>query len=128
VLIPAHGPVPAEAASALAAALRRAQRLVDDPGGAVWYGIRRVFAFALMIRGGIHAAQVEQYLHQRAWLTDAARLLGQAPEVLAAELVDSMLRGGSVVTREGRIHAAAEHAPVTPESLDIPFPRAWPPV
>jgi glyoxylase-like metal-dependent hydrolase (beta-lactamase superfamily II) len=128
VLIPAHGPVPADTASALAAALRRAQRLVDDPDGAVWYGIRRVFAFALMIRGGIHAAQVEQYLHQRAWLTDAARLLGQAPEVLAAELVDSMLRGGSVVTREGRIHAAAEHAPVTPESLDIPFPRAWPPV
>ena len=50
VLIPAHGPVPADTASALAAALRRAQRPVDDSEGAVWYGIRRVFAFALMGR------------------------------------------------------------------------------
>ena len=80
-----------------------------------------------MIRGGIPTAQVEPYLHQRAWLTDAARLLGRAPDALAAELVDSMLRGGSLVVREGRIHAAAEHVPVRSESLDVPFPRAWPP-
>jgi glyoxylase-like metal-dependent hydrolase (beta-lactamase superfamily II) len=126
ILIPAHGPILADTASALAAALRRAQRLVDDPDGAVWYGARRVFAYALMIRGGIPTTQVEQYLHQRAWLIDAARLLDQAPDALAAELVESMLRGGSIVVREGRIYAAAEHAPVTPESLDVPFPRAWP--
>ena len=126
VLLPAHGPVPADTASALAAALRRAQRLVDDPDGAVWYGARRIFAYALMIRGGIPTTRVEQYLNQRAWLTDAARLLNRAPDVLAAELVDSMLRGGSLVIREGRVYAAAEHAPVTPESLDVPFPRAWP--
>jgi glyoxylase-like metal-dependent hydrolase (beta-lactamase superfamily II) len=126
VLIPAHGPIPADTSSALAAALRRAQRLVDDPDGAVWYGARRVFAYALMIRGGIPTAQIEQYLNQRAWLIDAARLLDQAPDALAAELVESMLRGGSIVVREGRIQAAAGHAPVTPESLDVPFPRAWP--
>ena len=35
VLLPAHGPIPADTASALTAALRRAQRLVDDPDGAV---------------------------------------------------------------------------------------------
>ena len=68
-----------------------------------------------MIRGGIPAAQVERYLNQRAWLTDTARLLGQAPDALAAELVESMLHGGSIVVREGRIQAAAEHVPVTPE-------------
>jgi uncharacterized protein (AIM24 family) len=39
-----------------------------------------------------------------------------------------LLRGGSIVVREGRIYAAAEHAPVAPGSLDVPFPRAWPPV
>jgi hypothetical protein len=27
-------------------------RLVDDPDGAVWYGARRIFAYALMIRDG----------------------------------------------------------------------------
>ena len=47
---------PDRPAAAIAAGLRRAQRLVDDPAGAVWYGARRIFAFALMIRNGIPAA------------------------------------------------------------------------
>ena len=55
VLLPAHGPLPADPGAAFATALRRAQRLVDDPAGAVWYGARRIFAFALMIRDGIPA-------------------------------------------------------------------------
>ena len=63
VLIPAHGPIAAGTAFALTAAKRRAQRLVDDPGGAVWYGARRIFAYALMIHGGLPTAEVEPYLH-----------------------------------------------------------------
>lgn len=126
VLLPSHGPIPADPGAAFAAALRRARRLVDDPAGAVWYGARRIFAFALMIRDGIPAAEVEPYLHARAWLADAARLLGRAPEELAAELVDTMLRSGAVVLRDGRLHAAAEHTPVTAQSLRVPYPRAWP--
>ena len=125
VLLPAHGRIPADPAAAFAAALRRAQRLVDDPAGAVWYGARRIFGYALMIRDGIPRDEVEPYLHARAWLTDAARLLGRTPEELAAELVGTMLRSGAVVLRDGRLHAAAEHVPVPPGSLGAPFPRAW---
>jgi hypothetical protein len=124
--MPAHGPIPADPGAALATALRGAQRLVDDPAGAVWYGARRIFAFALMIYSGIPADDIEPYLHQRAWLTDAARLLDTTPEALAAELVDGMVRSGAVVLRAGRIHAAAEHTPVSPDSLRVPYPRAWP--
>jgi glyoxylase-like metal-dependent hydrolase (beta-lactamase superfamily II) len=126
VLLPAHGPIPADPDAAFATALRRAQRLVDDPAGAVWYGARRIFAFALMIRSGIPAEEVEPYLHARAWLIDAARLLGSRPEGFAADLIDSMVRSGAVVLRDGRIHAAAEHTPVPAGSLHVPFPCAWP--
>jgi glyoxylase-like metal-dependent hydrolase (beta-lactamase superfamily II) len=127
VLLPAPGPIPADPAAAFAAALGRAQRLVDDPAGAVWYGARRIFAFALMIRDGIPADEVEPYLHARAWLTDAARLLNRTPEALAAELVDTVLRSGAIILCGGRLHAAAEHDPVAAGSLRVPFPRAWPP-
>ncbi|MEU9291787.1 MBL fold metallo-hydrolase [Streptomyces sp. NPDC048275] len=127
VLLPSHGPIPADPGAAFAAALRRAQRLVDDPDGAVWYGARRIFAFALMIRDGIPADEVEPYLHARAWLTDAARQLGRSPAALATELVATMLRSGAVALRDGRLRAAAEHSPVTGESLRVPCPRAWPP-
>ncbi|MFJ6752748.1 MULTISPECIES: MBL fold metallo-hydrolase [unclassified Streptomyces] len=126
VLLPSHGPIPADTEAALTTALRRAQRLVDDPAGAVWYGARRIFAFALMIRDGMPTGEVEPYLHARAWLTDAARLLDRTPETLAAELIDTMLRNGAIVLREGRLYAAAPHTPVRPESLRVPYPRAWP--
>lgn len=36
VILPSHGPVPADPGAAFSTALRRARRLVDDPGGAVW--------------------------------------------------------------------------------------------
>ena len=75
-----------------------------------------------MIRGGVPAADVEPYLHARAWLTDAARLLGRTSEALAAELVDTMLRSGAVVLRDGRLFAAAEHTPVAAESLRAAVP------
>ncbi|MGW7368763.1 MBL fold metallo-hydrolase [Streptomyces sp. NPDC054841] len=126
VILPSHGPIPADPMAAFSTALRRAQRLVDDADGAVWYGARRIFAFALMIRDGIPAGEVEPYLHARAWLTDAARLLHRTPEALAAELVTTMLGSGSVVLRDGRLHAAADHTPVAVESLRVPYPRAWP--
>ncbi|MFF0428316.1 MBL fold metallo-hydrolase [Streptomyces sp. NPDC004520] len=126
VVLPSHGPVPTDPGAAFAAALRRGRRLVDDPDGAVWYGIRRIFAFALMIRDGIPSEEVEPYLHARAWLTDAARLLRLTPEALATELVTSMLAGGGIVRRDGRLRAAADHTPVAAESLRVPYPRAWP--
>ena len=128
VLLPAHGPIPADPGAAFATALGRAQRLVDDPAGAVWYGARRIFAFALMIRGGIPVDEVESYLLARVWLTDAARLLDSTPQALAAELVETMVRGGAIVVRDKRVHAAAEHTPVAGQSLRVPFPRAWPAV
>ena len=80
-----------------------------------------------MIRDGIPTDEVERYLHTQAWLTDAARLLDTTPEALAAELIDTMLRSGAITLRDKRLHASADHTAVTAESLQVPFPRAWPP-
>ena len=128
VLLTAHGPIPVDTGAALATAVRRTQRLVDDPDGAVWFGARRIFAYALMIRSGVPVAAVDGYLLGRAWLVDAARLLRREPADLVAELVDGMVRSGAVVARDGRLHAATDHAAVDPVTLDVPWPRAWPAV
>jgi glyoxylase-like metal-dependent hydrolase (beta-lactamase superfamily II) len=125
VLLPSHGPIPADPSAALVAAHRRAERLVDDPAGAVWYGARRIFAFALMIRDGVPFDEVETYLVARAWLTDAARLLGRTPADLAAELVDTMIASGALTVRDGDLVAAADHTSVDPLSLRVPLPRHW---
>ena len=125
VLLTAHGPLPADTSATLAAAHRRARRLVEDPDGAVWYGARRIFAFALMIRDGLPAGDVEAYLLACDWLIDAARLLARTPDDLATELVQTMLAAGSIVARDGRLRAVAHHESVDAAILQTPFPRAW---
>lgn len=50
-----HAEDTADPTATFTKALRRGQRLVDDPEGAVWYAARRIFGFALMIRDGIPA-------------------------------------------------------------------------
>lgn len=126
VLLTAHGPLPTDTAATLDKALQRAQRLVDDPDGAVWYGARRVLAFALMIHDGVPTEQVEEYLLARAWLQDAATLLRRHPADLAEELVRTMLASGALVTGDGRLRAAAPHTRVPQERLQLPYPRDWP--
>ncbi|WP_245627360.1 MBL fold metallo-hydrolase [Kribbia dieselivorans] len=126
VLLTAHGGLPDDTGAALANAHRRAQRLVDDHEGALWYGMRRIFAFALMIRGGFTVGEVEPYLHRQLWLQDGAKLLDRTPESLAEELVQSMTRSGAALVEDHRVMAAAEHTPVDQQRLDIAFPRDWP--
>ncbi|MEV6904134.1 hypothetical protein [Amycolatopsis sp. NPDC051372] len=81
-----------------------------------------------MIRDGIPTDEVEPYLHARAWLKDAAWLLRRSPESLATELITTMLRAGSITSRDGKLHATAEHTPVPPSSLRQPPPATWPAV
>lgn len=126
VLLPAHGRIPDDPAVALANAHRRAQRLVDDPQGAVWYAARRILGYALMIRGGLPLDTVQDYLLGRAWLADAADQLDRPASEVADELVTTMHRSGAVVEEDGRVCAAADFAPVDPDTLHQPWPRDWP--
>lgn len=126
IVLPAHGPLITAPREAFTAALRRAQRLVDDPDGAVWYGARRIFAFALMIRNGLRLDAVDTYLNSRAWMIDAARQLNRPAEDFAAELIDTMSHSGAIVVRDGKLCASADYAPVELGALGVPFPREWP--
>ena len=78
-----------------------------------------------MIHNGIPINEIETYLHARAWLTDAARLLGRTPEALAAELIDTMLSSGAATIRDERLHARAEHTHVPRATLQILHPSDW---
>jgi glyoxylase-like metal-dependent hydrolase (beta-lactamase superfamily II) len=126
MLLPAHGQIPSDPQAALAAGLRRARRMVQDPAGAVRYGARRILAFALMIHNGIPVTHVAGYLHSRAWVVDAARLLRTTPVEFARDLVDSKLTSGAITLRGDRLHATADHTPVPPDIWQIPFPASWP--
>ncbi|MGW6281700.1 MBL fold metallo-hydrolase [Kribbella sp. NPDC055071] len=127
IVLPSHGPIPVDTDAAFANATRRAQRLVDDPQGAIWYGARRVFAYALMIRGGLRYDAVEPYLITRPWVADAARFLNRNTQAFATELVTDMIRTGAITEHNSTLHATAPHTPVTPDSINVPPPREWTP-
>jgi len=126
VVLPAHGPIPDDPLGVFTKALRRAQRLVDDPQSAVWYAARRIFAFALMIRDGLPTDEAETYLHAQRWFTDAARQLNISAQTLAPELIDTMVRSGAITQRDRKLYAVAEHTRVDADTLRVPFPRNWP--
>ncbi len=128
LLLTAHGPLPADAPAVLATAHRRASRLVEDPEGAVWYAARRIFAYALMIHGGLPVKEVPGYLLARAWLADSAKQLNRSAVDVAAELVEAMRRSGAVTEQDQTLIANARHTPVPSHSLKQPWPRMWPPV
>ncbi len=81
-----------------------------------------------MIYDGIPTDQVETYLHDRAWLVDAARLLDVPVQTLVEDLIATMTRGRAVITRDGRLHAAAPHTAVVEQAIAVPFPRDGPAV
>lgn len=125
VILPGHGPLIDAPEQALDTAIRRLERQRADLELAVHYGAKRILAFALMIRGGMGAGELDDYLAERSWVRDAARTLETTAEGFTRGLVDSMLTAGALTVHNGVIRAAAPSTPVDPAVFDLPFPHAW---
>ena len=125
VAIPGHGPLVEDPETAITKAISRMERQRDDIGLAVSYGAKRVLAYALMIRGGMPISELDDYLHQREWVHDAARTLGQDVDDFARELVDSMVGGGAIAVAERSVRATAPSTEPDPAVFDLPWPREW---
>lgn len=108
--LPGHGGAIDDPPSAFARALERLGRFAADPHRVGWHACKRIFAFALMIRGGIAVADVHAYLVGRPWLADhAVQVFGTTPDRFAAELLAEMRRAGAVREQDGVMVAATPH-------------------
>lgn len=125
VVFPGHGPAIGDPVPAIEKALQRIERQREDIERAVYYGAKRILAFALIIRGGMAFDALEEYLSERDWARDAADLLGITTSQFARALVDPMLSSGALTITGGRIRAAQESREVAPMIWDLPFPREW---
>lgn len=125
LILPGHGPIADHPEKALNKAIERLERQQSNLELSVNYGIKRILAYVLMLRGGMTTQQLDEYLPTRDWVYDAARLLNERPEDVIRNLVDSMLSSGALSLRNGTIYAATESTPVDPEFLELPLPRNW---
>ncbi len=122
-----HGPRITDAAGAFEQARSRYERMLADPSWAAWHGMKRIFAYALMINDGMPLDSVGGYLTSRAWLIDyATRVLNVTPERLAEDLLAEMRRAKAVVERGGVLLAAVPYTAPAPGWRSRPgAPRDW---
>lgn len=122
-----HGPLITDPPGAFAQARSRYERMLADPSRAAWHGMKRIFAYALMINDGMPLDGVTDYLTSRAWLIDyATRVLKVTPELLAEDLLAEMRRARAVVERDGVLRAATPYTAPAPGWRTRPgAPRDW---
>jgi glyoxylase-like metal-dependent hydrolase (beta-lactamase superfamily II) len=110
-----HGPMIEDLADALSAAKRRYERRLDEPEKAYWHACKRIFAYALMVYGGMTERELRAYLLRCPWFDDYARHgFGVEPEEFLQPLLAEMLRSKVAAWRERRLVALGRHNPPPP--------------
>jgi glyoxylase-like metal-dependent hydrolase (beta-lactamase superfamily II) len=124
-----HGAAIDDPSAAFAAAHARYERWLDDPERAAWHAGKRIFAFALMLTGGLAVASAEEYLLSCPWFGDISRhAMRLQPPDFVEPFLHEMRRSGAVVQVDGVLRAAAAHDVPPAERLGAPgMPDQWPP-
>lgn len=123
-----HGLEIEDFGAAVAAARSRYTKWLEDPEKCAWHSCKRIFAYALMIGGGLPADEVRPYLLGCPWFADYSRHgFGVEPEDLVEPLLSEMIRSGAAGWRDGRLKALPPHTPPSPGWLSGPYrPKDWP--
>jgi glyoxylase-like metal-dependent hydrolase (beta-lactamase superfamily II)/pimeloyl-ACP methyl ester carboxylesterase len=127
VALPGHGPMVADPAREIAAALERYERWLADPEPAAWHALKRLCVSGLMLHP-LDAATGPAELATAPWLRDYAQLaLGRDAAGVASTLLAELERAGAVERRSGRLVASVPH-----QAPDLPMPAfrdpaTWPP-
>src|SRR5262249_3585001 len=114
-------------AKAIALGLRRFEGWLKNPEGAAWHAAKRIFAYALMIEGGIKRDVIDAYLAASPWVNDFAR----APFALTSAdfsktILESMLASGAIAWQGDQLISCSPHTPTDPSWPKSPtVPRLW---
>ncbi len=110
-----HGPETLDPAAAIAEAARRITGWRQAPERMAWHGAKRVFAYDLMVGGGLDEDEIEPYLTTSPWfIAVAATPFRTQPHDLVAPLMAEMLRSGAAKWAGTRLVAGGRH--------DVPRP------
>jgi glyoxylase-like metal-dependent hydrolase (beta-lactamase superfamily II) len=109
VAVAGHGEVIEDVAGSVKRSLERMRVWRDDPAKMALHGSRRIFGYALMIRGGIARSDVLPYLGARRWVRDFSTLAGVSPEEFAQRLVADLTRSGAARWEGDRLISGVPH-------------------
>ena len=123
-----HGPPTLDPAAALAGAARRLIGWRREPERMAWHGAKRVFAYDLMVVGGLDEADLEPFLLDSPWFVAyAVTSFRVAASDLVAPLLAEMLRSGAARWQSGRLVAGSPFNPPPLGWARAPTePSQWP--
>ena len=126
-----HGAPMTDPNTAIKTALARYERWTQEPERTAWHGMKRIFAYALMIEGGIREREVETYLCSSPWFRDySAHVFEQEPADFITPLLKEMQRskaaGWRADERGRRLVALAPHRVPGGWRPEHTTPHTWP--
>lgn len=88
-----HGPKIEDPQRSIDQAIARYNRWIDNPKSIGWHGLKRVFAYTLMIKNGIHRNEIQNYLLSCSWFCDISQhIFRTEPKQFVEPLIDEMIR------------------------------------
>jgi hydroxyacylglutathione hydrolase len=123
-----HGPATSDPAAAIAEAARRLQGWRRHPERMAWHGAKRVFAYDLMVVGGLQEHEIAPFLLDSPWFSAyAAMPFGLTPAAFMEPLLAEMLRSAAAVWQGGRLVAGNPFTPPPPGwARAATEPARWP--
>ncbi len=95
-----HGSIMTNPDELIRESLRRYSSWLHHPEKMAWHAMKRIFAYALLIRNGIKETFVREYLQNTLWLKDySTHVFRTDIKNLAEEVVKEMLRSGAAEWR-----------------------------
>lgn len=125
-----HGPAIEDPQRAIDMARNRYEKWLKEPEKIAWHGLKRVFAYALMIRDGLPREEVNDYLLSCGWFQDFARYSFQLePEEFIQPLLDEMLRSRAAHWQDDKLMATTPYtSPPKNWTTKQTMPKDWPPI
>ena len=112
VAVAGHGAVIEDVGKCVNGSLERLRLWRQDPTRMALHGARRIFGFALMIKGGFPRSQLMPYLLARRWVHDFAPLVGLPCEEFAERVVSDLQRSGAARWQDDRLISTVPHSGV----------------
>ncbi len=123
-----HGPAMTDPQAAFERALKRYESWVDKPEKIAWHACKRIFAYRLILVGGINEPDLAPYLLACRWFQDFCRdFFKIAPPDFIRPFLEEMLRSGAAKWEGPRLVAGVEHHPAGSWNPAAPIrPAEWP--
>jgi glyoxylase-like metal-dependent hydrolase (beta-lactamase superfamily II) len=105
---------------------RRLERWLGNPERIAWHGMKRIFAYHLMLTNGLNEADIEVYLLSAPWFNDYSKqLFKTSPQDFIQALLGEMLRSGATVWQDGLLIPTMPYTAPEPEWLQKVSSKKW---